>query len=103
MAGQKGKSRAEQAASSAKNNSAKKTTKKNPNSTNAKKTPQTPVQEKKIPTRVITSAVFLALFVLTLVIFFLPDDKDGQLVRLIGKFIQKTHIVDLNLYLNMQV
>ena len=88
MAGQKGKSRAEQAASSAKNNSAKKTTKKNPNGTNAKKTPQTPVQEKKIPTRVITSAVFLALFVLTLVIFFLPDDKDGQLVRLIGKFIQ---------------
>ena len=88
MADQKGKSRAQQAASSAKSNSAKKTTKKNTQASGNKKNVQQPAPEKKIPTRLISSVVFLALFILTLVIFFLPENKDGQLVRLLGKFIQ---------------
>ena len=93
MAGQKKKTQAELAAASSgkstkKNtvDSAKKTSsgkKKDNASLNAAASEKT----RKVPARLISSAIFLGMFILTLVVFFLPAGKDAQLVRLIGKLI----------------
>ena len=74
---QKKKTQAEQAVSAhrSQNNHAKK---------NNKSNDKTVVKERMIPVRVITSAVFLAAFVLFLIMFFLPD---GALTNLISNII----------------
>ena len=80
MAGQKHKSQAEQAASAAKSKKANRTV-------NGKKMPKDKIRasaavkkEHGIPVRVISSAIFLGLFILFLVIFLKPE---GALIKLI--------------------
>ena len=80
MAGQKHKSQAEQAASAAKS-------KKTNRTVNGKKMPKDKIRasaavkkEHGIPVRVISSAIFLGLFILFLVIFLKPE---GALIKLI--------------------
>ena len=82
MAEKTRRSQAEKAAAS-KNKTTKQ--KKSSSSTNQKRTAQNkPVNTSSIPVRLITSMVFLALFVLFLIIFFLPE---GALIRLFNNFI----------------
>ena len=81
MANKKPKTQAEQAASSAK----KKASAKQSNTSNKKTTPKNEVKERQVPVRVITSLVFLGLFVLFLVIFFAPE---GAILTLIANIYQ---------------
>lgn len=78
MAEQKRKTQAEKAATSTKARSTKSS-----NST-GKKAAASAAEEAKIPVRIITSVLFLALFILLLVIFFKPE---GALVALFGDFV----------------
>ncbi len=87
MANDKRKSQAQQAAAAA-NKASKKNT---PAKSGKSASPKKPVSEAepvhKISGRAVSSIIFLAVFVVMLVIYFLPAGNDGQLLRLIGKFI----------------
>lgn len=87
MANEKRKSQAQQAAAAASKASKKNTAAKAGKTSSPKK--QIPEAEpaRKISTRAVSSIIFLAAFIVMLVIFFLPAGNDGQLLRLIGKFI----------------
>lgn len=85
MAEQKRKTQAEKAASAAKSkNNKNKSEKERKDSKDTKDAKQSPEHESNIPTRLITSAVFLSLFVVFLVIFFVPD---GALLSLIKNLV----------------
>ncbi len=87
MANKKHKSQAQQAASAASKTSKKNTTMKSGKASSQKELVSTAGKERKISSRAVSSMIFLALFVVMLVIFFLPAGNDGQLLRLIGNVI----------------
>lgn len=76
----KRKTHAERAASNAKNNKSKK----NATAKSGKKNPAQATEESKLPIRLITSIVFLLLFIILLVAFFLPE---GYFVELLNSII----------------
>ena len=81
MASKKAKTQAERAASAAKS----KTSNKKGSDASKKNSSQNTPEKRKMPARVISSLVFLALFILFLVIFFAPE---GAILTLISKIYQ---------------
>jgi len=85
MAEQKRKSQAEKAASAAKAKNTKSSKESATKKKTAKKNTETAAPDKfKIPARLVSSVIFLGLFVLFLVLFFKPE---GALVKLMGDFV----------------
>ena len=85
MAEQKSKSQAEKAASAAKSKNTKSSKDtKTKKTTTAKNTDTAAPVKSKVPVRIISSVIFLGLFVLFLVLFFKPE---GALVKLLGDFV----------------
>lgn len=84
MAEKKRMSQAEKAASAAKKSVNKRATQKN-NSANKSKNTSTSAQKQELPIRLITSIVFLCLFILFLLAFFLPE---GFIFDLLNPLVQ---------------